>query len=70
MVCIGIESGRTENNICLVQGLQEHHDLTLDSLQDQRILIQKSLQQLTTPLPHLVFKSVLLKPFWEFVALQ
>ena len=35
-------------------------------LQEQRIPAPRSLQQLTTLLPHLAFKNALLKPFEEF----
>ena len=34
-------------------------------MQEQRIPAPRTLQQLTTPLPHLTFKSALLKPFGE-----
>ena len=57
---------RTENNICFGGGftgtLSPGHDLTSRT----KDLTPRSLQQLTTPLPHLSYKRALLKAFGEF----
>ena len=56
-----VKSCRTENNICLIGGLQEHPVLC-GQLQEQRIPTLRSLQQSTTSLSYLA----LLKPFGEY----
>ncbi|XP_067611392.1 LIM and cysteine-rich domains protein 1 isoform X2 [Pseudorca crassidens] len=64
----GAETAAPTTNGSISDPSKEHerHDLTYDlgrQLQEQRIPTPRSLQQTTTPLPYLAFKSALLKPF-------
>ena len=58
-----------ENNISFVWGLEEHHALTVTwstwTAVRTRHSTPRSLQQLTTPLPHLPFQRALLGLSWQ-----
>ena len=65
---IETKSCRTENNICLVGGLQEQHDLTyMDKCQNKGSNTKKLAATNHAPPapPHLAFKRALQKPFGQ-----